>query len=332
MFIMSARDRAPPKGNAMPQVSTAVVFPGQGSQRHGMGQDFHDRFLPARRVYEEASEALGLDMPALCFKSDERLNLTEYAQPAILTTEVAMFRAVQAEFGLLASHYGGHSLGEYTALVAAGALALHEAVQIVRARGCLMQAAVEVGRGSMVAVIGEGLDLEAVQIAIKDLQVSIANDNSAHQFVLSGLADEMRVAQQRVGEIAGGAGVRFVELEVSAPFHSPLMSTIERAFEEVLRETAKCLHAGAARVVTSNYTGGFHDGHAASVIEKLTRQISHTVRWRSNMKALAGRCSRVIEIGPGRPLRGFFRTIGVDAESITSVASAKRVTGGGADF
>jgi [acyl-carrier-protein] S-malonyltransferase len=313
----------------MPRPCTAVVFPGQGSQRQGMGRDFYDQFLPARRAYEEASEALHIDLPALCFEPDDRLNLTEYAQPAILATEMAMFRAVQAEFDLAASHYGGHSLGEYTALVAAGALSLGGAVEIVRERGRLMQAAVPVGRGCMVAAIGEGLDLDAIQIAIKDLRVSVANDNSPNQIVLSGLVEDMDAARQIISETAGTTEVRFVELEVSAPFHSPLMSTIEPAFKEVLRSMTACFHAGAAPVVTSNYSGGFHDADTASVIEKLTRQVSNTVRWRNNMEALTAHRPRVIEIGPGRPLRGFFKAIGVDAECITSVTSAQRITEGG---
>jgi malonyl CoA-acyl carrier protein transacylase len=132
----------------------AIVFPGQGSQRPGMGKDFHERFAVAREVYAEASAAAGLDLEALCFGEDERLGLTEFTQPAILTTEIAMLRALEAEFGVEGELFAGHSLGEYTALVAAGVLALADAVRLVRKRGALMQQAVPAGEGAMIAVIG----------------------------------------------------------------------------------------------------------------------------------------------------------------------------------
>src|SRR5689334_12028618 len=125
--------------------TTTIVFPGQGTQRAGMGQDFHSWSTAARDVYAEASDALGLDLCALCFADDERLGLTELTQPAILATEIAMLRAIETELGLSASTYGGHSLGEYTALVACGALPLASAVRLVRERGRLMQDAVPVG-------------------------------------------------------------------------------------------------------------------------------------------------------------------------------------------
>src|SRR2546426_7574998 len=136
---------------------TTVVFPGQGSQRPGMGRDFDDRFDASRRAYDEASEALALDLRCLCCAPADRLALTEYAQPAILVTEIAMLRGLAEAFGLTAQRFGGHSLGEYTALVAAGVIGLGDAVRIVRGRGRLMQEAVSVGQGRMVAVAGERL-------------------------------------------------------------------------------------------------------------------------------------------------------------------------------
>ncbi|MDP3940534.1 MAG: ACP S-malonyltransferase [Deltaproteobacteria bacterium] len=311
----------------MSDSSTAIVFPGQGAQRHGMGRDFHDSCPIARMVYQEASEALGIDMAALCFEGDDRLMLTEYAQPAILTTEIAMLRALQEEFGLEASCYGGHSLGEYAALVAAGALGMKEAVRMVKERGRLMQAAVPVGHGSMVAVISEKLDAGLIEAALEGLQVALANDNSISQVVVSGPSDEMEAALARVGEVVGTSGARFVPLEVSAPFHSPLMAIIEPAFEKILRETVTCLDDGVAAMVTSNYSGRFHESEPDAVIQALTRQISGTVRWRDNMEHLSEHASRVIEVGPGRPLRAFFKTLDVNVLSITSLASARRALG-----
>ena len=309
----------------MPSHSLAIVFPGQGSQRPRMGCDFAGRFRSARLVFEEASAALGLDMGELCAAEDGRLGLTEYAQPAILTAEIAMLRACQAELGLRGDCFGGHSLGEYTALVAAGVLPLGEAVRVVRARGRLMQEAVPVGRGRMVAVIGEALDPEVLRQAIDGLEVTIANDNSSSQVVLSGLDADTRVAEERIAATGGGSGVRFVELDVSAPFHSPLMASIEPAFAGVLDGVCERIDAARAVVVTSNFTGDFHGGDRATLIDALVRQISGTVRWRRNMETLARACAQIFEIGPGRPLRGFFKTIGIDVSAITDLRSAEKL-------
>jgi [acyl-carrier-protein] S-malonyltransferase/trans-AT polyketide synthase/acyltransferase/oxidoreductase domain-containing protein len=290
-----------------------------------MGQDFCQRFASSRAVFEEASEALGTDLGALCFDEDARLSLTEYAQPAILTTEIAMLRALGEAFGLEARRFGGHSLGEYTALVAAGAMPLAAAVRIVRERGRLMQEAVPVGRGRMLAVIGRELDLAAVERAIDGLAVTIANDNSPEQIVLSGLAEDVAVAESR---LADGEGRRLVALDVSAPFHSPHMAGIEPAFAAVLEAASGGWDASRAPAVTSNLTGGFHDADPAALCGRLVRQISGTVRWRSNMAALADGSIRIVEVGPGRPLRGFFKAVGVTIESITDVRSATRILAG----
>jgi [acyl-carrier-protein] S-malonyltransferase/trans-AT polyketide synthase/acyltransferase/oxidoreductase domain-containing protein len=289
-----------------------------------MGRDFHDWSAAARLAYEEASDGAAFDVPGLCFGDDERLGLTEYAQPAILATEVAMLRAIEAELGLSATCFGGHSLGEYTALVAAGALPLGEAVRLVRERGRLMQAAVPAGAGGMTAVIGDALDTGAIARALQDLDATIANDNAGTQVVLSGRTRDLAVARERIGRDLGER-VRFVDLEVSAPFHSPLMAPIEPAFAEHLDAVRARLDAARAALVTSNFTGGFHDPDDDAVIDGLVRQISGTVRWRANMQALRERAARVIEIGPGRPLRAFFKTIGVEVQTITDVRSANRV-------
>src|SRR5437773_1431336 len=173
-----------------------------------MGRDFDERFDASRRVYDEASEALPLDLRRLCFAPDSRLALTEYAQPAILATEIAMLRGLAEAFGMTAQRFGGHSLGEYTGLVAAGVIPLGDAVRIVRERGRLMQEAVPVGRGRMVAVIGQGLDGSVIERALDGLTVTVANDNSPDQVVLSGLGDDVRAAQRRPREGAAGPAVR----------------------------------------------------------------------------------------------------------------------------
>ncbi len=302
----------------------AIVFPGQGAQKAGMAADFHAHSAAARGAFDEASEALGEDLAGLCFGDDPRLDLTAWTQPAILTAEIAMWRAMQAEHGLTAGLFGGHSLGEYTALVAAGALPLAEAVRLVHLRGSLMQAACAPGEGAMAAVTGEGLDAAAVLVALDGTGVDLANDNSPDQLVLSGPADGFDAALARV--LAGpAAGARATRLTVSAPFHSRRMAPVEADFQVHLARSAPTWTPARAPAVLCNVTGGFHRPTAEALVDALTRQIAGQVRWTANMRALLDRSPRAIwEIGPRRTLRGFFRAIGAEVESITNLVSARR--------
>jgi malonyl CoA-acyl carrier protein transacylase len=301
----------------------AIVFPGQGSQRRGMARDFCDTFAASRAVFAEASDALGLDVSALCFDEDPRLDLTEFTQPAILTAEIAMLRALQGEFGLAASHFGGHSLGEFTALCAAGAIPFDVAVKLVRRRGALMQAAVPAGEGAMVAVKGAGIAALDLAAALDADGVDVANENSPDQVVLSGPQAAMERACDRTRELAKGIDVEFVTLTVSAPFHSRRMRGVEGDFRVALDEAAPRLSPAKASVVTSNFRGGFHTGTEGDLLDALERQIGGTVRWTANMRALAPLADRIFEVGPGRPLRGFFKSLGVEVTSILSSKAAQ---------
>lgn len=304
----------------------AVVFPGQGAQRPGMGKDFYDNVPASREVYDEAAEAAGWDITAMCFGEDERLNLTEFTQPCILTTEIAMLRGLQTLFGFSPALFGGHSLGEFTALVAAGALPLSEAVQIVQIRGRLMQEAVPVGVGAMAAVISDNVDIALVRLVLKDLPVDVANINSANQVVISGEAGAMPEAEARLQDgLAKDRPFRFIPLNVSAPFHSRFMTKIVEPFGDTLRTVGKGIDHKRSIMVTSNFRGGFHSGLYEDLIHNLVSQLNHSVLWVENMKSLASRAGIIYEVGPGRPLRDFFRTINVSCSSITTLSTAERV-------
>jgi malonyl CoA-acyl carrier protein transacylase len=300
----------------------AVVFPGQGSQRAGMARDFHDQFLVARAVFAEASEALSLDMAALCFEADPRLDLTEFTQPAIVTAEIAMLRALAGEYGLSPSHFGGHSLGEYTALCAAGALPLADAVRLVKKRGALMQQAVPVGQGAMSAVVATGVADAGLAALVADLGVDVANLNSLDQVVISGPAAGVEAAEKRISEQV--PGVEVIRLNVSAPFHSRLMRGIEAEFRGELQAASPRFDASRATVVSSNLRGGFHTGQVGDLIEALTAQISGTVDWVANMRALSAAAPRIVELGPNRPLKRFFSTLGIEIVSIMNVKQAQK--------
>jgi malonyl CoA-acyl carrier protein transacylase len=297
----------------------AAVFPGQGSQRLGMARDFHDQFPAAREAFDEASAASGVDLAAISFGEEERLNLTEFTQPCILAAEIAMLRVLRQEFCLEVEWFAGHSLGEYTALVAAGVLSLGEAARLVRRRGALMQRAVPAGRGAMLAVVGRGLEIGELRAALEGLVVDAANHNSSSQIVVSGSAADVDKAKGRLG----GRGRRLVPLNVSAPFHSRLMREVEPAFSADLAVAA--LEASRAPHVASNYTGTFHADDADRVRDALVKQISGTVRWVDNMRAIAERAAQIYEIGPGKPLSGFFKDLGVTVAAITDLAGARQV-------
>ncbi len=305
-----------------------AVFPGQGSQRQGMGKDFYDAIDVSRRTFEEASDALGLDVAAICFNEDARLNLTEYTQPCIVTTEIAMLRGLAAKYGFKADYFGGHSLGEFSALVAAGVMPFADTVRIVRERGRLMQEAVPVGVGAMAAVISEGIDMDGLKKALADLPIDIANINSANQVVISGEAAALPAAEARCKELfAEPKTHRFVQLNVSAPFHSRFMKKIEEPFAGTLSKYSASFDAKNASRVTSNYRGGFHAESVEAVIGNLVSQLSNSVLWRDNMQALAACATKVYEIGPGRPLRDFLKTVGVTCESIVNLSAAEKIFG-----
>lgn len=308
---------------------TVVVFPGQGAQRTGMGVDFYAEFPATRAVFAEASDAVGEDLYAICAERDPRLHRTEYTQPCVLTMQIAAYRVAVAETGLRPAAFGGHSLGEYTALVAAGVLDLADAVRLVRTRGRLMQRAVPEGEGAMAALILPGIAATDAAELVTAAGAEIANDNSPDQVVISGTAESVTAARGLLAERL--PALRFVPLRVSAPFHSRLMSAIEPEFAAHLADCVPRLRPDRATVVTSNYTGQFH--RPETLVDHLVRQISAPVRWTDNMRVLTATGGEICEIGPSSPLSKFFGAIGTPVTAISKVTDLstlpRGVAGGG---
>ncbi len=303
---------------------TAIVFPGQGAQRNGMARDFMDCFPQSQRIFELASDTLDFDVAALCHEDDERLNLTEFTQPCILTAEVAMLEGLRAEIGLDAQFFGGHSLGEYTALVAAGAMPFEVAVRLVHLRGRLMQHAVPAGLGAMAALSStEALPVKLIANCAHRHDVDVANRNSPFQVVLSGQRGAVKRAVEAI-EGQSEVGLKVSWLNVSAPFHSRHMSSIEDDFKDALESFSHSFDGERAAQVTSNFIGDFHSGSVSHLVAALTRQISGSVRWTDNMKALGTVADTIIEVGPNRPLRRFFGALEMPIRSIIDLRSARR--------
>ncbi|QSQ25571.1 PfaD family polyunsaturated fatty acid/polyketide biosynthesis protein [Pyxidicoccus parkwayensis] len=308
-----------PRADMQPGTQDAVVFPGQGSQRPGMGADFYKQWPVARRTFEEACDAAGENLVQLCFEKDPRLHLTEFTQPCILTMEIAAWRAVVEAFGLQATVFGGHSLGEYSALVAAGAIPFADAVRLVRRRGALMQQAVPQGKGAMAALVADDLEKSGALRIAKAAGAEVANHNSLAQVVISGTAESIDRAKRELAEAL--PSLNFVPLQVSAPFHSSLMRSIEAEFRAYLESFARGFRPELAARVTSNFTGDFYE--ARSLTENLVQQIAGSVRWLDNMRAIGARAKRIYEIGPGAPLMKFFQTLGRTVTPMTKVADAE---------
>ena len=284
----------------------AFLFPGQGSQHVGMGQALCDRFPEARAVFEEAEDALALNLRELCFGGPAaELNRTENTQPAILAVSVAALRVLEGGGGTAPAWVAGHSLGEYSALVCAGALGLADAVRVVRERGRLMQRAVPVGEGGMAAVIGleEAAVREVCEEAGRGEVVAPANLNGGGQVVISGAREAVR----RASLLARERGARnVVELAVSAPFHSALMAPAA----EGLRDALESVEVQPFRVEVVTNVEAALNSDPARVKPLLVQQVVAPVRWEESMKLLAGLgCDRVIELGPGRVLSGLVRRI-----------------------
>jgi [acyl-carrier-protein] S-malonyltransferase len=284
-------------------LSVAVVFPGQGSQSPGMGKNLAENFPVARQVFEEADDALGFAISRLCFEGPaEDLQLTENTQPAILTVSVAAFRVIR-EAGIEAPAFvAGHSLGEYSALVAAGALTLSDAVRTVRARGQYMQEAVPVGTGAMAAVIGGefGAIERVCEEARGDQVCSIANFNSPGQAVIAGSAE----AVDRAIELLSGVARKVIRLKVSAPFHCALMKPAQDRLAADLEQLS--FNEPAMPVVTN--VDARPTTAPGELRDALVRQVSAPVRWLESMQLLMQEgVATFVEAGPGKVLSGLMR-------------------------
>jgi [acyl-carrier-protein] S-malonyltransferase len=301
------------------------MFPGQGSQNPGMGKDLADKFPAAREVFEEADEALGFALSDLCFNGPaDQLQLTENTQPAILTTSVAALRAIESEGFQKPDFVVGHSLGEYSALVAAGALSLIDAVRTVRKRGQYMQAAVPVGTGAMAAILGA--DVKTVAAACVEAAqgevCSAANINSPNQIVIAGAA----AAIDRAIEIVKARGAkRAVKLNVSAPFHCTMMMPAQERLALDLSELE--FKDFATPVVTNVDAQPINKG--ADARDALIRQVSQPVRWLESVEFLATHgVQTFIEVGPGKVLSGLLRQINrelrcLNVEDESSLSAAR---------
>jgi [acyl-carrier-protein] S-malonyltransferase len=283
----------------------AFLFPGQGSQAIGMGKELASNYSVARRTFEQADEALGYKLSALCFEGpEEQLKLTEITQPAILTASVAAWRVLQ-EKGLKPDFVAGHSLGEYSAHVAAGTLRFADAVRTVRNRGKYMQEAVPVGVGAMAAILGMSLD-KVSEIAAEAAQGEVcqaANINSPEQIVISGNAG----AVERAVKLATERGAKkAVSLPVSAPFHCALMKPAQ---DRLARDLDALTFQNPSCPVVCNVDAAVV-GSAEAARDALIRQVTGTVRWEPSVRLLIDQgASLFIEVGPGKVLWGLMRQI-----------------------
>jgi [acyl-carrier-protein] S-malonyltransferase len=295
------------------QSKVAFIFPGQGSQYPGMGKDLADNFPAARQVFEEVDDALGFSISGLCFAGPaETLQMTENTQPAILSVSVAALRALESLGVAKPAFVAGHSLGEYSALLAAGAITLADAVRTVRARGRYMQEAVPPGEGAMAAVLGASLEtIEKVCAQVRGDQVCApANINSANQIVIAGNSDAIDRAADKLKE-AGAK--RVVKLNVSAPFHCALMMPAQL---QLAADLAKLSLDELSIPLISN-VDAIAITRAVDARDALIRQVSSPVRWLQSMNSLlAAGVNTFVELGPGKVLNGLLRQIDREAKCL----------------
>lgn len=279
----------------------AFVFPGQGAQYVGMGKDFYEQIPVSRRVYTIASEVTGLNLPGLCFKENEQIDITEYTQIAMLATEAAMLAALQ-EKGVKADVAAGLSLGEYGAILTAGAMSLEDVFRVVRQRGILMQKAVPTG-GAMCAVLG--MDGEKIAKICEETEgiVSVANYNCPGQIVITGEEGAVAAAAEKLKE-AGAR--RCIPLKVSGPFHSEMLKGAGEKLAGVLVDVElKEFSMPYVTNVTADYVTDISE-----IKELLGRQVYSSVRWQQSVeRMIADGVDTFIEIGPGRTLTGFLKKI-----------------------
>ena len=286
------------------------MFPGQGSQYIGMGKEFYEQIPICKEVYDLASEVTGLDIPALCFEENEKLNITEYTQICMLTTEAAIYMALEQN-GYQPDVTAGLSLGEYGALIASGVMTAEEAFELVRKRGIFMQEAVPAG-GAMAAVLG--LDAAAIEKICRETaeqtgsEVSIANYNCPGQIVISGQEEAVHLA----GETCKASGAkRVVTLKVSGPFHSKML---QGAGEKLKEELKKVEISDSFVPYIANVTADYVT-KKEEVKPLLASQVSSSVRWQQTIeRLLADGADEFVEIGPGRTLSGFVKKVNRDVK------------------
>jgi [acyl-carrier-protein] S-malonyltransferase len=302
---------------------TAFLFPGQGSQYVGMGKEFYDNFRVAKEVFEEADDVLRFSISSLCFQGpEEALKLTENTQPAVLTTSIAALRVLQSEKGIPPHLTAGHSLGEYSALVASGALTFADAVQMVRLRGRFMQEAVPVGEGAMAAILG--MEREQIEKLCEEVSsgevLTPANFNCPGQIVIAGHSKAVERAIEKVKQ----DGKKAVLLPVSAPFHSPLMKPagerLEKALEGILVRDLKV-------PVVTNVEAETNTAKER-VKRLLVAQVSSPVRWEESIRRMTeDGIDQVLEIGPGKVLSGLMKRINpnVEIKNLEDLQTLKKI-------
>ena len=287
----------------------AFIFPGQGAQAAGMGQDFYEQTETGKAIFDKASEILGFSMPELCFEKNDRLDITEYTQPAMVTASIAMMKVFIERTGVRPDAAAGLSLGEYPAMVAAGVMSPEDAIRTVRQRGILMQEAVPAGLGSMAAVLAkDASEIEKVIAPIEGVQ--IANYNCPGQVVISGKKEAVAEAADRLKE-AGAK--RVLPLKVSGPFHSAMLTEAGEKLYEVLEDVTLSEPAVPyVANVTADYVTKKED-----VKPLLKSQVSSSVRWEQSIRRmLADGIDTFIEIGPGKTLTGFMKKIDKNAKAM----------------
>lgn len=284
----------------------AFMFPGQGAQKAGMGKDFYEQSETARKVIDKATELLDIDMKALCFEENDKLDQTEYTQAALVTVCLAMEHVLRVR-GLKADVTAGLSLGEYCAIASAGGMTTEDAITTVRKRGILMQNAVPGGKGSMAAVLG--MTGEAIEKVVDEIDgVTIANYNCPGQIVITGWKESVEKASEALKE-AGAK--RVLPLNVSGPFHSPMLTEAGKELGKVLENVELSpLEIPYVTNVTAEYVRDISETK-----ELLAKQVASSVRWQQSVEnMIADGVDTFVEIGPGRTLAGFMRKINRDVK------------------
>ena len=286
----------------------AFIFPGQGAQVCGMGQDFYEQTETGKKIFDKASGLLGFSMPELCFEKNDRLDITEYTQAAMVTAGIAMMRVLE-EKGIKPEVAAGRSLGEYCALAAAGVMSDEDAICTVRQRGILMQEAVPVGEGAMAAILA--LDAAAIEAVTGAMEgVWIANYNCPGQIVISG---KKAAVEEACEKLKAAGAKRALLLNVSGPFHSGMLTVAGEKLAQVLADVE--IHTPRIPYV-ANVNAQFVTT-AEPVKDLLTRQVSSSVRWQQSVEAMINDgVDTFIEIGPGRTLAGFMKKISKEVKTM----------------